>query len=117
MAIHSGTGFGIGQGVMMVLEIVTTGGSNRVKLVIGQRSTSGRLLPKGRKNGRTVGGLLKGYRRSGSQDSPSEELYGIVVVTQFLDDEDELSLDVFLGCSLLTGKPLIFTKTKSFIND
>ena len=68
-------------------------------------------------SGRTVGGLLKGYRRSGSQDSPSEELYGIVVVTQFLDDEDELSLDVFLGCSLLTGKPLIFTKTKSFIND
>ena len=45
------------------------------------------------------------------------ELYGIVVVTQFLDDEDELFLDVFLGCSLLTGKPLIFTKTKSFIND
>jgi len=27
------------------------------------------------------------------------------------------TLDVFLGCSLLTGKPLIFTKTKSFIND
>ena len=34
---YCGTGFGIGQGVMMVLEIVTTGGSNRVKLVIGQR--------------------------------------------------------------------------------
>ena len=34
---YSGTGFGISQCVVMVLEVVATGGSNGVELVIRQR--------------------------------------------------------------------------------
>ena len=36
---YCGTGFSIGQCVVMILEVIATGGSNGVELVIGQRMT------------------------------------------------------------------------------